>query len=116
MKKIGIYLCLIIGLGLIALKAPAQMPAAGSIVPKREPAVDGMLSNVVLKLDPALDGIISADAKLELLKDDYFGFVEGPAWMKEAGGGYLVFSDIAANRIYKWDPKTGLSVFLEHSG
>jgi gluconolactonase len=27
-----------------------------------------------------------------------------------------VFSDIAANRIYKWDPKTGLSVFLEGSG
>ena len=114
MKKVDICLLLVLVLALGYLPVRAQVPSAASIVPRREPAIDGTLSNVVLKLDPALDSIISADAKLELLKDDYFGFVEGPTWMKD--GGFLVFSDIAANRIYKWDPKAGLSVFLEHSG
>jgi gluconolactonase len=115
MKKVGIYLSLSIGLGLSFLPARAQTPTE-NVVPRLEPALDGGFSNVVLRLDPALDGIISADAKLEILKGDYFGFIEGPAWTKEAGGGYLVFSDIASNRIYKWDPKTGLSVFLEGAG
>lgn len=116
MKKVDIGLLLAVVLAFAFLPMQAQVPTAASLVPRRDAAEDGTLSNVVLKLDPALDGVISSDAKLELLKDDYFGFVEGPAWMKDAGGGFLVFSDIAANRIYKWDPKTGLSVFLEHSG
>jgi gluconolactonase len=116
MKKAGMFLLLVMVLGFGFVPVRAQTPTAASIVPRREPAVDGMLSNVVLRLDSALDRIISGDAKLELLKDDYFGFLEGSSWAKEAGAGYLVFSDIAANRLYKWDPKTGLSVFLEHSG
>ncbi len=116
MRKVDIRLLIVLVLAVEVLPMCAQVPTAASIVPKREPAIDGLMSNVVLKLDPALDGIISSDAKLELLKDDYFGFVEGSSWAKEDGGGYVVFSDIAANRLYKWDPKTGLSVFLEHSG
>jgi|SRR5579872_462702 len=116
MTKVDRCLLLVLVFALSLLPARAQTPAADSIVPKREPAIDGLLSHVVLKLDPALDGIVSEDAKLELLKDDYFGFLEGSSWAKESGGGFLVFSDIAANRLYKWDPKTGLSVFLEHSG
>ena len=116
MKRAVNSLVLVIVLAVGFLPARGQTPDAASIVPRRDPAVDGILSNVVLRLDPALDKIISSDAKLELLKDDYFGFLEGPTWRKEPGGGYVVFSDIAANRIYKWDPKAGLSVFLEHSG
>jgi gluconolactonase len=100
MKKVDICLFLVMALGFSFLPARAQTP----------------VENVVLRLDPALDGIVSADAKLKILKGDYFGFIEGPAWTKEAGGGYLVFSDIPSNRIYKWDPKTGLSVFLEGAG
>ena len=53
----------------------------------------------VLRLDPALDAIISPDAKLETLKEDYFGFIEEPVWMPEPSGGYLLFSDIPANRV-----------------
>jgi gluconolactonase len=115
-KNLGICLLVVMVVALGFLPAQAQTPTAASVVPTREPAVDAVYSNVVLRLDPALDAIVSADAKLEVLKGDYFGFVEGPAWKKEDGGGYLLFSDIAANRIYKWDPKTGLAVFLEHSG
>ncbi len=67
------------------------------------------------KLDPALDDIISADAKLELLGDK-FALTEGPLWVPQGGGGYLLFSDNAANVIYKWAPDSPLSVFLENSG
>lgn len=37
-------------------------------------------------------------------------FVEGPAWISQ-GGGMLVFSDIPANELKKWDPRNGLGVF-----
>ena len=71
--------------------------------------------NTVVRLDPALDALIAPGAKAELLKGDYFGAIEGPVWV-DADGGYLLFSDMAANVIYKWTPAGQLSVFLEKSG
>jgi len=72
--------------------------------------------NRVVRLDPALDALIAPGAKAELLKGDYFGAIEGPVWVDAAGSGYLLFSDMAANVIYKWTPSGQLSVFLEKSG
>jgi len=71
--------------------------------------------NAVVRLDASLDALIPTSAKAELLKGDYFGATEGPVWV-DAAGGYLLFSDMAANVIYKWTPKGQLSVFLEKSG
>ena len=64
------------------------------------------------KLDPALDEIIAADAKLEIL-GDRFALTEGPVWIPAEAGqdGYLLFSDNAANVIYKWAPNNPLSPF-----
>jgi gluconolactonase len=67
------------------------------------------------RLDPALDEIISPDAKLETL-GEHFGLTEGPVWVPEGRSGYLLFSDCAANVIYKWAAPSTLSVFLEKSG
>jgi gluconolactonase len=67
------------------------------------------------KLDPALDRIVSPDAKLELL-GDRFALTEGPLWVGQGPDGFLLFSDNAANVIYKWAPNSPLSVFLENSG
>jgi gluconolactonase len=69
------------------------------------------------KLDPALDELIAPDAQLEML-GDRFALTEGPLWMPGENGqpGYLLFSDNAANVIYKWAPNSPLSVFLESSG
>jgi gluconolactonase len=67
------------------------------------------------KLDPALDEIVATDAALETL-GDRFALTEGPVWVLEGNSGYLLFSDNAANVIYKWSPNTPLSVFLEKSG
>jgi gluconolactonase len=69
----------------------------------------------ILQLDPALDDIIAADAKLETL-GEHFGLTEGPVWIAEGRSGYLLFSDCAANVIYKWTPGGAFSVFLEKSG
>jgi gluconolactonase len=77
--------------------------------------VAGQGQNTVVRLDPALDALITPGSKAELLKGDYFGAIEGPVWV-DAGGGYLLFSDMAGNVIYKWTSSGQLSVFLEKSG
>lgn len=69
----------------------------------------------LVRLDPALDSLISSDSPLEVL-GEHFGLTEGPVWVKDASGGYLLFSDCAANVIYRWQPNAPLSVFLERSG
>ncbi len=70
--------------------------------------------NFVARINPALDEIVPADARVEKLADS-FGFLEGPVWVRQ--GGYLLFSDIPANVIYKWSPDVGkVSIFLAYSG
>src|SRR4030088_3599930 len=69
----------------------------------------------VVRLDPALDALVSSDAKLELVRGD-FGFTEGVTWVPQGNSGYLVFSDIPANVIYKMSPDgKNLSVYLERA-
>src|ERR1051326_2940049 len=68
----------------------------------------------VARLNRGLDDIIALDAKVEKLAGS-FGFLEGPVWVRK--GGYLLFSDIPANVIYKWNPTEGkASIFLAYSG
>ena len=43
-----------------------------------------------------------------------FQFTEGPVWSAQEG--FLLFSDIPANKILKWSPDGGVSVFREPSG
>src|SRR6202165_4877610 len=59
----------------------------------------------VVRLDPALDALVSPDAKVELVKGG-FGFTEGPVWVQKEGG-YLLFTDIPGNVIYKLTPPAG---------
>lgn len=66
----------------------------------------------VNKTSGEIDNIVSESPKVKLIKGD-FRFVEGPVWNKD---GYLLFSDIPANRIYKYTPSKGVDVFLEPSG
>jgi gluconolactonase len=73
-------------------------------------------AHAVIRIDPALDQIVAADARLEMLKTDYFGLTEGPVWIQQDRTGYLLFSDIGANVIYKWTLDGALTVFLDKSG
>ncbi len=68
----------------------------------------------VIRLESALDEIVSRDAVVEKVAGNLV-HVEGPVWVRN--GGYLLFSDIDANVIHKWNPADGkVSVFLENSG
>uniref|UniRef100_UPI00313E355C SMP-30/gluconolactonase/LRE family protein n=1 Tax=Dyadobacter sp. OTU695 TaxID=3043860 RepID=UPI00313E355C len=63
--------------------------------------------------DPSFEKLLSKDAKIEVLASG-FEWSEGPVWVKD--GGYLLFSDVPKNKVYKWGEQEGLSVFLEPSG
>ena len=67
----------------------------------------------IIKLDAAFDSVVSPDAKLETL-GDHFGLTEGPVWVSDASSGYLLFSDLTANVIYKRTPDGQLSAFVEN--
>src|SRR5262245_21716721 len=72
-------------------------------------------AQTVVSLDPALDALVSPDAKLDLVKGG-FGFAEGPVWVQRGKSGYLLFSDIPANVIYKLTPDGEASLYLDKSG
>lgn len=82
-------------------KAPAN-PVVGPVVGKVE------------RLDPALDALIDADAPVEQVLDG-FTWSEGPVWV---GGpdGFLLVSDVPANKIMRWSPARGGEVWLTPSG
>ena len=61
----------------------------------------------------ALDALIAPGATIEKLADG-FTWSEGPVWIRE--GGYLLLSDVPANKMYRWSERDGLSVFLAPSG
>jgi gluconolactonase len=67
----------------------------------------------ISRLDPALDKLLPAEAKLEKLAEG-FDWIEGPVWVKK--GGYLLFSEIPLNTIYKWQEGKGVSLFLRPAG
>jgi gluconolactonase len=69
----------------------------------------------VVRLDPALDALVAPDAKVELVKGG-FGFTEGPVWMTEGKSGYLLFTDIPGNVVWKLTPDGKASVYLENVG
>ncbi len=67
----------------------------------------------IVRLDPSLDDLIDKNAQIEVLADG-FQWSEGPAWIKN--GGYLIFSDVKANTIFKWKEGEGITPFLKPSG
>jgi len=64
--------------------------------------------------DPALDKLIPPDAKIERLAQG-FAWAEGPVWSKRDG--YLLFSDVPKNTVYKWtEGSMTATEFLKPSG
>ena len=61
-------------------------------------------------LSETLDDIVDGD--VETLATT-FVFTEGPVWHP---AGYLLFSDIPGDKIYKWRPADGVSIFRDPSG
>lgn len=68
----------------------------------------------IIRMDSALNDIIDPEIKIEVL-DSGFVWSEGPLWIDQDGG-YLLFSDIPPNSIYKWKEGEGTSLYLKPSG
>jgi gluconolactonase len=62
---------------------------------------------------PGLAALIAPDAAIEKLADG-LQWSEGPVWIED--GGYLLLSDVPANRMYRWSERDGLTIFLDPSG
>ena len=59
-----------------------------------------------------LEEILAPDAKVEKVVGG-FEFTEGPIWHPD---GFLLFSDIPANTIYRWQPEEKPEIFRQPSG
>lgn len=64
-------------------------------------------------MDPSFHDVLEADTRMEKIAEG-FTWSEGPAWVQD--GGYLLFTDVPGNTLYRWKQSEGLSVFLQPSG
>jgi gluconolactonase len=74
-----------------------------------EPEVVGHIE----QSDPGLAELLDIESKIEVLTTGH-QWTEGPVWIK--GEGHLLFSDVPRNKIHKWSPESGHSVFMDPSG
>ena len=95
------------GMWVLLAALSATTCAAAPVAPTR--IDDGRID----RWDPAMDRIVPQDWKIEKLADG-FGWAEGPVWIK--AGGYLLFTDVPGNKMWKWSEKGGLEKFLDPSG
>lgn len=78
-------------------------------------ASDGQTLGTIERLDPAFDKLVAEDARIEVLAQG-FTWSEGSVWVPEETGGYVLFSDIPRNSVFKWKEGEGVSLFLRPSG
>ena len=100
MKRLPISVALL--LAVFPLSLSKQLKAQNA-----EPTVS------IVRLDPAFDKLVPKDSVLEKLAGGY-SWSEGPVWNKKHG--YLLYSDIPNNSIFKWEPGKGASLFKKPSG
>jgi gluconolactonase len=100
------YVYPVFGLGVLAVGLLSSL-TSGDTVPARETL------GKIERGDPRFDKLIAPGTVLEKLVDGH-DWTEGPVWVKE--GGYLLFSDIPRNSIYKLTPDKHESLFMKPSG
>jgi gluconolactonase len=67
----------------------------------------------VVRLDSRFDKLVPSNLKVEKIAGGH-KWVEGPVWNRQQG--YLLFSDVPNNSIYRWQEDGGESLFLKPSG
>lgn len=95
-------LCCCLGIAVVAA-ADEKKPALPAPVGKIE------------RLDPKFDALVPKDAVIEKLAEG-FEWAEGPVWVKDGNGGYLLFSDVPHNVVHRYADGKGVSEFLKPSG
>jgi gluconolactonase len=78
------------------------------------PAFGQQTLGSIERLEPGFDALVEPGKKIEVLATG-FTWTEGPVWV---GGseGYLLFSDIPRNSIFKWQKQSGIKLFMSPSG
>ena len=100
---------------LIVLMAACNSHSAGT--EKKDsvvavPAVSESPKHISI-LDAEGMNLLDSNATIEVIAEGY-KWTEGPVYVSDSD--YLLFSDVPANRIYKWKQGNGASVYLEPSG
>lgn len=67
----------------------------------------------IARFDPGLDTVIDINSPIEVIASGY-KWAEGPVWVKD--GGYLLFSDVPSNVIWKWKAGSAPVEFMNPSG
>lgn len=93
----ALVVLLMLAMGCETDRQPTSYPAVGRVT----------------AYDPAFHSIVPANARIEKIAEG-FTWSEGPAWIRE--GGYLLFTDVPENTLYRWSERDGLSAFLKPSG
>ena len=68
----------------------------------------------LIKADPRFDTLIAPGTAIEVLADGY-DWAEGPVWVPRDGG-FLLWSDVPQNTIYKWSAGQAAAAFMKPSG
>jgi gluconolactonase len=77
-------------------------------------AFDPFLEQLSIEIyDSTATNLIDTNATFEILAKGFY-WSEGPLWIDELQA--VIFSDVPANKIYKWTEKDSLSVYLESAG
>ena len=74
-----------------------------------EPAVFGR----IMRLDPRFDALLGIHARLQRVTGGH-AWLEGPVWNSREG--YLLYTDIPHNAVFKFAPGHGPKLFLKPSG
>ena len=90
---------------LMLLAVPESAPAQLHPRPTKAP--------VIRALDPRFSGLVPEGTEVEKIVEGH-EWVEGPVWARD--GGYLLFSDVVKNAIYRWKEGEGDEVFLQPGG
>jgi gluconolactonase len=99
---------------LLTLAVLALLAVVAAAPTRGDDKKDAKTLGTIERLDPAFDNLVGPDTKLEVLATGHI-WTEGPVWVPREGG-FLLFSDIPRNRVYKWKPGEGESVFMEPAG
>ena len=77
-------------------------------------AIDPFMEQLTIEIyDQMATTIIDPDTPFEILAKGFW-WSEGPLWVDELQA--VLFSDVPANKIYKWSERDSLSIYLESAG
>ena len=97
----------------ISRRDALKLTAGGIALTQARTALAAELQPRIEQIDPALEKIISTTEPIRTLATGFGGGgnTEGPVWWHE--GGYLLFSSIGDQKLIKYTPGKGTSVFRE---